>query len=696
MARTVLTVKEDIVAKRVWDYDIEQFMNFFLVIFKEIHSKERRLFIIYHDYRDDKLSINQVEALINFIFTEVKTLIGYNNHDYDDLMIKHILLNKEMFLKNSSVAEIAQSMKRLSDRIINRQRVEKDGTIKKDQYLQNLKLNKPFHSIDLLALFNTVDRVSLKQLAINHKWPNIIDLPFEPDHIVVYEEIEKIIYYCNNDVDITAFHRNYKEGDISFRRDLTKLYNVNLINSNNTNIAKAIIKKFYCEETGIKFDDFKNKRTFYQHIDLYTCISPKIRFSTPKYQHLLNTIKNKRILPFKVDRKEMNPRTGKWIKEKKQFEYILKTKYLTHTIGLGGIHSNNYSEELFENKLYEYIDVDVDSFYPWLIVNEGLFPKHLGPEFVRVYKEKILEVRMKAKRLAKEGINIDENTIINEALKNTANATFGLTKSMFSWLYDPHVATYICISGQLFLCMLMERIEEMTDCVIVYSNTDGITTRVPRDSRPDFERICKQWEAAMGFSLEYVNYKRMVFKDINNYLMITSDKKKEYKEKGLFVVNKKINQGYDYPIVAKALYDYYINNTPIEKFIKSEKDPYVFQKAERTSTKKFDVYIWPRNTQKPYKLQKSNRWIVTNGNPDEGRVIKYSKTAINKKTNKPKQTNMQKDRWLTVVNNMEGYTNISKLNVDYDFYIAECYKIIRSIKKFDPAVQKRFSQGALF
>jgi hypothetical protein len=693
--RIVQTVTEDLVSKHVWDYDIEQFANFFLACFKNIRTGEWRRFIIFHDYRDDKLSIDQTEALINFMEREIQTVIGYNNHEYDDLMLKHILINKEMFLNSAKTSEIVLSMKRLNDRIINRQRT-KDGVQKKDEYLRTLKSKKFFGSMDLFMHFNTVDRVSLKQLAINHKWPNIIDLPHPPDHIVVREEIKEIVFYCDNDVNITEHHRKSTEESIKFRTDLTKLYKVNLINSNNTNIAKATIRKFYCEETGIKFEDFKDKRTFYKTIDLRTCISPKIRFSTQKYAHLLNTIRNKTVLPYKVDIKEIDPRTGKYIKEKKQFEYILQTKYLTHTIGLGGIHSNNYAEELTESKEFSYLDVDVDSFYPWLIVNEGLFPKHLGPEFVRVYKEKILLVRMKAKKLAKEGINMAENTIINEALKNTANSTFGLTKSMFSWLYDPHVATYICISGQLFLCMLMERIEELTDCVVVYSNTDGITTRIPKGSEDDFHRICQQWEKYTGFSLEYINYKRMVFKDINNYLMITADKKKEFKEKGLFVTKKRINQGYTYPVIADALYNYYINSTPVDKFIKSVSDPYAFIKAERTSQKKFMVYMHSKNDGPVLKLQKSNRWIITNGNPEEGSIIKYSKIVVDPKTNKPKATKMQKGRMMTLVNNMEGYTDISKLKIDYDFYILECWKVIKSIKVFKPQEHRRYQQKSLF
>lgn len=672
--------------KHVWVYDIEQFANFFLARFKEIHTGQRRGFIIYHDYRDQKLSINQVVGLIKFLEQEVKTLIGYNSHDYDDLMLKHIITNKVIF-STAKVAEIVQSTKALSDRIINQQYVEKT-TGKKDKYLSGLKSTKKFGSLDLIKLFNTIDRVGLKQLAINLKWHNIIDLPFHPDHIVVYEEIEVITFYCDNDVDITDEFRRYKEADLRFRKDLSRLYGINVMNSNDTNISKAVIRKFYCEETSKKFDEFKDLRTYpSKSLPLRTCISKKIRFSTQKYMHLLNVIRNKT-----VDITMTQKQRGS---KEKEFEYVLKTKYISHTIGLGGIHSNNDPEELRENKEYVYIDADVTSFYPRLIVNEKLFPKHLGQEFTSIYEKNILDLRVKAKKDMQKGIDVESNKVIELALKNAANHTFGLTKSIYSWMYDPYVTTYITISGQLFLCMLMERLEELTDCVVVYSNTDGITTRVPRKSIDDYYRICAQWEQATGFSLDYVNYKRMVLYSISDYLMITSDKKKEFKEKGFFTTVKLINKGYQYPVISKALYNYYINNTPVDKFIKSQTDVYDFLKAERTSEKKYDIYFWPRKEGKPVKLQKSNRWIVTKGHPNEGIMVKYSKNRLNKQ-NKPAQTKMQKDRYMVVANNMAGYQDITKVHVDYEFYINECIKIIKLIKIFDGTNHFRMTQGALF
>lgn len=672
---------EDVVPKRVWDYDIEQYPNFFLAIFKDINSPDRRYFILYYDTRKDEYSRNDLEALYNFLDREVQTLIGYNNHNYDDLMLKHLLINREMFTTGAKTSETVSSLKRLNDRIINQPWMKDSEKSKKDRYINDLKRRKDFDSIDLFSMSNIVDRVSLKQIAINLKWHNILDLPYDVEHIVVLEEIDIIVEYCNNDVDITEAYRIYKRPDIEYRNDLSKLYGINVMSSNNTNITKRILQKFYCEAAGVKFEDIKDKTTDIKYLSLRNCISPKIRFATQEYQLLLNTMRNYT---------DISVFAGKSPKNKKlrQFIYEHKSRCAIHTIALGGIHSNNEGEEYKEDDSFEYIDIDVDSFYPVMIINEGLYPRQLGPLFTKVYKEKIVDMRLKAKADVKAHINVGVNSIINESLKNTANGTFGLTKSQFTpWLYDPRITLYITISGQLFLLMLMERIEELTDSVVIYSNTDGLTAKVPKNSqsKADFLRVCKQWEKYTGFTLEYNNYMRMIIKDVSNYLMITNNPDKEYKEKGLFVVEKKMSQGYKYPIVAKALYAYYIHGINVETYIKSQNDIFEFMAAERTSTERYDIRFHTPDDPIGVKLQKSNRWIVTDGNPNEGRIIKYGK-KINKWGDEViARIDMQKGFKLTVLNNMKGHTDITREHINYTFYMRQCLRVIRSIQRYkDP------------
>ena len=95
--------------------------------------------------------------------------------------------------------------------------------------------------------------------------------------------------------------------------------------------------------------EFINKRTFYTKLKLSDCISPRISFETQNYQRVYERIANSVIDPniTKLDNKG-----------KKQFEVIARSKYLSHTIRLGGIHSNGPAEILTEDSRYAYIDIE--------------------------------------------------------------------------------------------------------------------------------------------------------------------------------------------------------------------------------------------------------------------------------------------------------------------------------------------------
>jgi hypothetical protein len=683
------------IKRRSFCFDLECYQNFFSAVFIHINSDAKREFIIFNDPRDPKLNINQFNELMVFVQSEVLTLIGYNNRDYDDMLLKH-LLNNIAFFKTAKPLDINTSLKGLSDKIINQEkRRGDDEAVSSDPYLDALRQRKYFGSMDLMQQFNTVKRIPLKQLAINMRWPQIIDLPYEPSHIVVHEEIAEIMYYNDNDVQITKRLLEEREELVTQRRNYTKENDVNVLNANDTTLARTVIRKFYSEVTGIKFEEYRNKRTLRPVLRLSDCVSRKVKFMTADYQKALNYVRNHKPLNtmqalkemFRTEVVELLDGTTKTvhIKEKqpnKSFEYIFRSKYITHTVGLGGIHSNNVSEIIQEDGEHELIDADVASYYPSIIVKEGLYPGHLGPKFVEVYRDKIYNQRLEAKAKGEK--------VIADTLKISLNSTFGLTKSAHSWLYDPHVTFFITISGQLFLLMLMERIEFYTDAKVVYSNTDGITCKVPKDQKELFYSICKQWQAYTGFGLEFQNFKRMVIRDVNNFLMVTYDKKKPVKVKGVFM-NAYVDRptpdwialGYSFPIIAKALQAYYSKNVNPEVFIKQQTDIYDFMRAERTSPKSYTVTFEGRDG-KAVVLQKNNRWIVTKGNEAEGYLRKTSiREIIKGKPNKRlgKTSEMQKDRLVTVLNDMtKPHANISMYKLDYDFYLTEIYKVIKTIK----------------
>lgn len=697
-----------------WIYDLECYRNLFSAVFR--HSKDEvppREFILFTDTVDTSRSINQMPQLLDFLQNEVYILIGYYNHEYDDILLKHLINKREVFANDKDTIKLNDDIKLINDKLINK---DKKPEYKRDKYIKDLKGRKYFHSMDLQALFNRIDRASLKSIAVNLKWPNIIDLPFEPASTIRYEDLDHLMLYNNNDVDITKAVLEYKREDIAFRKQLSLAYDINVINANDTNIAKAIIKKFYCEETGRDFSKISGLRTYVKNIQLKNCVSPKINFCSHRFNKLLFDIKRKTVNADKAVEQAGQDALGNEIVNNKTdvFRTTIATKAIEHTVAMGGLHSNNIAEEFIADEKHTYIDADVRRFYPNIIVNDGLYPKHLGPEFTIIYRDKILRESERIKKLWQDGINVEVNKTIDEGFKKTANGTFGLTKSKFSWLYDPTMTTYICISGQLYILMLIERIEELTDCIVIYSNTDGFTVRIPKGSEEDFYRICQQWMDYTKFTLEYTKYKRMILSDINSYLMITDDGTP--KQKGRFLTDKPVTKGYQNPIVAKALNEYYLKGIPPKETIRGEKDLFMFIRAQRVNLNKFKVEFMPKDDddtfvltgndyRKGTELQKTNRFIVTTGNPKEGRLIKTSiphehtvtkynadlnvnvlehkNSARLDKLGKPAVTQLQKGRLVTLVNDIAGHT-IENMKINYDFYEKECIDIIKEIKLYNP------------
>jgi hypothetical protein len=78
----------------------------------------------------------------------------------------------------------------------------------------------------------------------------------------------------------------------------------------------------------------------------------------------------------------------------------------------------------------------------------------------------------------------------------------------------------ITINGQLSLCLLAERLMEIERLEILQVNTDGITVRLPRSSRAEYDVVCEAWQKQVGLQLEYAEYSKMFIKDCNNYIAV--------------------------------------------------------------------------------------------------------------------------------------------------------------------------------
>jgi hypothetical protein len=160
--------------------------------------------------------------------------------------------------------------------------------------------------------------------------------------------------------------------------------------------------------------------------------------------------------------------------------------------------------------------------------------------------------------------------------------------------------------------------------------------------------------------LESVVYKKVVRRDINNYLALYEEKDKgtgeikiKAKEKGMFMTDPEIDKSREFLVIAKALKEYYMNDTPIEEFIRNHKDIYDFCSAQKVD-KKYTVW-WNGQPQ-----QRLNRYYVCKSGPYLDKGMEH----------------MMKDWSVQLFNNFEEREDYG---INYEFYIAETKKVMNDL-----------------
>lgn len=272
------------------------------------------------------------------------------------------------------------------------------------------------------------------------------------------------------------------------------------------------------------------------------------------------------------------------------------------TLGFGGIHGAIpfHQEEEINGRLIR--NYDVASYYPHLMVYYGYTSRNIpNPQ---IYAD-MLEKRMKAK---KSGDKATAN-----ALKLVANTTYGAMLNKYNDLYDPLMGRSVCITGQLFLLELSQHlIAECSTLRIVQLNTDGIMVSFDESEYDKVLAITKEWETRTRFELEEDRIKRIVQKDVNNYVEIPYEG--DPKIKGGYLVRGiapagAFNINNNATIVAKAIVDYFVHGTPAEETINTCNDIFAFQLIAKAGSKYKEAYHLVDGKQEP--VQKVNRVYAT-------------------------------------------------------------------------------------
>lgn len=220
--------------------------------------------------------------------------------------------------------------------------------------------------------------------------------------------------------------------------------------------------------------------------------------------------------------------------------------------------------------------------------------------------------------------------------------------------------------------MTMTLVEELelNGIHVISANTDGIVIKLPRDKFELYKDITDKWNETNKMGADYEEYSKLISRDINNYVALQCNGDIEYKGAlDPLQYLKDLKKGYDMPIVATAVYEYFVNNVPVMDTLHNHKDILDFCKTQNVG-KQFDVvYDYVENGK--IKRAKSQRHV---------RFYVSTKGAIIQKEHKitGQLSRLASGKPVIILNSLDDKP-IENRNIDYGYYYNEAYKIIDPI-----------------
>lgn len=624
--------------KIVYVYDIEVFPNVFHCTVKNTETSELHKFEI-------SCRSNQLDELVEFFhtintnhtfgdlyttdiqFKTDKLFCGYNNLHYDNAIINYII-DYYNTMKYKGYRTICRSIFNLS-KVITNSSEDDINAWKKWKYMVC------FDSFDLLTmLYSNKLRVGLKEIQVTMQYKNVQEFVTDWQADLPESQIDSMIEYNINDVNSTEELLNRCKKDIDLRIAIEDEYGVRVLSKDGVNIGMKILTQKYLEKTGQTWWDIKDLRSPMSVIPLNAVILPFIKYDSPILQRVLADMKSQIVSP-----------------GRKGYENKFVFEGLQYSIGVGGIHSVNKPEIIIPKEDELLIDIDVASLYPSMLIEYGFYPKHLGPEFLEVYKQ-IKDERIEAKH--------NGNKVKNETLKLALNGLSGNLQNEHNFCYSPFAVMQIRINGQLLLLMLAEKLTQL-GCRIVQANTDGLFVLLKKDVYSKVNKVCRDWEQLTKLTLEEERFKAMYQYAINDYFAIAEDD--SVKEKGMFITTVKLGKGLTPKIIPKAVINFFKNGVPVEETIKGCQDIRDFLMSEKTGKQ------W-RVEYNNKEQQRTNRFYAsTNG----AYLWKW------KGEDTKQYQNMLTASGVTLLNYLDDKP-IEERKINYRYYIMEAYKIIRELK----------------
>lgn len=668
-----------------YGYDIECYPNYFSLSIMHIESCRRWKFEI---SVSDAGEVHQGCELFEFLMVlkqQEARMVGFNNLYYDYPLVHYVICfeghvsNADLYARSKAIIE--------SDNIM-------EFTIwGNQQTIKQVDLRK-IHHFD-----NQAKMTSLKMLEFAMRSDDIQELPYDPTIQVNRKQIDHLLEYNDFDVDRTVDFYIHSLPQIEFRDSLSKKYNKDFTNHNDTKIGKDYFV-MELNKAGIQTKDGSNWiQTHRSEIVVRDIILDYVEFEHPEFNRILEFFRNAVINPYMI---------------KGFFKGIsCEVDGFQFDFGAGGIHGSKHKTVVYESDTHALIDVDVASYYPNLAIANGFYPAHLSDKFCDIY----LDVYNQRKSFGK-------GTPENAMLKLALNGVYGDSNSIHSPFYDPQYTMSITINGQLLLCMLAEHLMKIPNFEMAQINTDGLTFLCPREYTEHVKTVCKWWEDKTRLVLEDAHYEKMAIRDVNSYLAVTKSGK--VKRIGAYAYEMASenpstrelawHKNMSSRVIAMAAEAALVHNKPIPDFIKNHEDKFDFMlrtKVNRSSRLELRTPIFwgdTKLTEQCEVVQRITRYCITKTGGKlikvmpytvkelekfrTGQFYKHKRTSVTEIQSKPKSGMWEpihvspdsplrtpKERNIGIntewyVTDCSNIKNFNRENIDYDFYISETRKLV--------------------
>lgn len=463
-------------------FDCEVYRNYFLAGFKHIDSGQ-------YFYAEQTWEQPFPTELVRGAMWHFRT-IGFNSKPYDLPII-------DLAMKGVSCEEI----KALSDEII----------------LENKRafVVAPYNHVDLIEVAPLEG--SLKLYAARLHCKRMQELPIDASEMLSPQQMADTLEYNFNDLDNTELmfvEPNYGlDKHVALREILGAEIKEDLRSKSDAQVGETFINAKLKELSG----KYPQKPEFDENYEFYYQAPEWLKFTTPQLQEALEIVKG---AAFRLDAAGA-PKMPETLSK-----LAITLGSCVYKMGMGGLHSNEKKTAHKADDTTHLIDRDVVSFYPWLIINSGFFPVHLGEVFIEIFRDGLVLRRIALKKLKDK---------LEAGLKIAINGIFGKLGSIYSTLFSPNLLIQVTVTGQLAILMLIEMIEA-ANIPVVSANTDGAVIKCPKDRYDDLNAVVQMWEQLTSLETEETRYFAIYSRDVNNYIAIKEDgsckAKGTYSERG--------------------------------------------------------------------------------------------------------------------------------------------------------------------